>query len=118
MLAAARQAFAAQTSRIRAALMGGTALESDETGLRVGKQNWWLWVFHHKDNAVFVAEASRGKCVPQAFLGEWRPDYWISDRYSAQLGWAAKDNQICLAHLIRGVRSHIRSHLRDICADI
>jgi transposase len=109
MLAAAREAFAAQTSRIRAALMGGTALESDETGLRVGKQNWWLWVFHHQDNAVFVAEPSRGKCVPQAFLGEWRPDYWISDRYGGQMGWAKTEHQVCLAHLIRDVQYTIEA---------
>src|SRR5208337_1600682 len=34
MLEAAREAFAAQTSRIRARLLSGTALCSDETGLR------------------------------------------------------------------------------------
>ena len=39
----------------------GTILQSDETGVRVGKKNWWLWVFHHEDSAVFVAEPSRGK---------------------------------------------------------
>ena len=104
MLDAARDAFARQTSLIRARLLSGTAMESDETGLRVGKRNWWLWVFHHQDSAVFVVEPSRGKCVPKAFLGEIRPDVWVSDRYGAQLGWAAKDNQVCLAHLIRDVQ--------------
>jgi transposase len=34
MLDAARGAFAAQTSAIRARLLSGTALQSDETGLR------------------------------------------------------------------------------------
>lgn len=104
MLEAARDAFSVQTSRIRARLLCGTAMESDETGLRVGKRNWWLWVFHHKDNAVFVVEPSRGKAVPEAFLGEHRPDFWVSDRYGAQLGWAAKENQVCLSHLIRDVQ--------------
>jgi len=104
MLDAARDAFARQTSLIRARLLSATAMESDETGLRVGKRNWWLWVFHHKDNAVFVVEPTRGKCVPKAFLGEHRPDFWVSDRYGAQLGWAAKENQVCLAHLIRDVQ--------------
>jgi Transposase IS66 family len=89
--------------------MGGSALESDGTGQRVGKRNRWLWVFHHKDNAVFVADPSRGKCVPQAFLGEWRPNYWISDRYGGQMGWAAKDNQVCLVHLIRDVQYAIEA---------
>jgi transposase len=104
MLGAARRPFATQTSLIRARLMCATALESDETGLRVGKKNWWLWVFHHKDNAVFVVEPSRGKCVVAAFLGEHRPDYWVSDRYGGQMGWAQKENQVCLAHLIRDVQ--------------
>ena len=74
-----RKPFAAQTSLIKARLMAGTALASDETGMRVGKANWWLWVFHHRDSAVFVADNHRSKAVVEAFLGDWRPDYWISD---------------------------------------
>ena len=104
VLDAARDAFARQTSRIRARLMSGTVLQSDETGLRVGKRNWWLCVFHHDDSAVFKVEPSRGKCVVATFLGEFRPDFWVSDRYGAQMGWAAKENQVCLAHLIRDVQ--------------
>ena len=84
--------------------MAGSALASDETGMRVGKANWWLWVFHHADSAVFTAVKHRSKAVVEEFLGGWRPDYWISDRYCAQMGWAAKDNQVCLAHLIRDVQ--------------
>ena len=56
ILSASRKPFAAQTSLIKARLMAGTALASDETGMRVGKANWWLWVFHHRDSAVFVAD--------------------------------------------------------------
>ena len=104
MLAAARDPFAAQTSLIRAQLLSGTALESDETGVRVGKRNWWLWVFHHKDSAVFIADPSRGKSVVATFLGDLRPAFWVSDRYGGQLGWATKENQVCLAHLIRDVQ--------------
>jgi transposase len=104
VLEATRDAFARQTSRIRARLMSGTVLQSDETGLRVGKRNWWLWVFHHADSAVFIVEPSRGKCVVATFLGEFRPDFWVSDRYGAQMGWAAKENQVCLAYLIRDVQ--------------
>ena len=43
------------------------------------------------------------------FLGEVRPDYWLSDRYGGQLGWAAKDNQVCLAHLIRDAQYAIEA---------
>jgi len=96
--------FAVQTSLIKAQLLAGTALASDETGMRVGKANWWLWVFHHGDSAVFVADAHRSKAVVQAFLGERRPDYWISDRLVSQMGWAKREHQVCLAHLIRDVQ--------------
>jgi transposase len=104
MLDAARDAFAAQTNAIRARLLSGTALESDETGLRVGKKNWWLWLFHHDNSAVFVAKPSRAKTVVADFLGGFRPDFWVSDRYGGQMGWANKANQVCLAHLIRDVQ--------------
>jgi transposase len=104
MLDASREAFAAQTNLIRARLLSGTALESDETGLRVGKKNWWLWVFHHENSAVFVAKPSRAKTVVADFLGGFRPDFWVSDRYGGQMGWAKKANQVCLAHLIRDVQ--------------
>jgi len=104
MLRASGAAFAAQREAIRARLLSGTVLQSDETGLRVGKANWYLWVFHHEDNAVFVAKPTRAQTVVADFLGDVRPDYWVSDRYAGQMGWATKDHQVCLAHLIRDVQ--------------
>ena len=59
ILSAGRKPFAVQTSLIKARLLAGTALASDETGMRVGKANWWLWVFHHGDSAVFGASGRR-----------------------------------------------------------
>jgi transposase len=104
ILDASRKAFSAQTCLIKARLLAGTVMASDETGLRVGKANWWLWVFHHADSAVFVADRHRSKAVVERFLGEHRPDYWISDRYGGQMGWARREQQVCLAHLIRDVQ--------------
>ncbi len=104
MLDDSRQAFAWQASLIRQHLLAGTALQSDETSMRVGKRTWWTWVFHHADSACFVIRPSRGSAVVAAFLGEVRPDYWVSDRYGAQMGWAAKEQQVCLAHLLRDVQ--------------
>ena len=99
-----RPAFVAQTSLIKARLLMGTALASDETGVRVGNANWWLWVFHHADNALFVIDPHRSKEVVETFLGEWRPDFWLSDRLGSQMGWAQRGHQVCLAHLIRDVQ--------------
>lgn len=109
ILNASHKPFAAQTELIKARLLAGAALASDETGMRVGKANWWLWVFHHAGSAVFVAAKHRSKAVVQEFLGGWRPDYWISDRYGGQMGWAKKENQVCLAHLIRDARYAIEA---------
>jgi Transposase IS66 family. len=109
ILDASREPFATQTSLIKARLLAGTALASDETGMRVGKGNWWLWVFHYADSAVFIAAKHRSKAVVHAFLGDWRPDYWISDRYGGQMGWATREHQVCLAHLIRDVQYAIDS---------
>ena len=104
MLAAGAAPFRAAVSLIKARLLAGTALASDETGVRVGRANWWLWVFHHGDSAVFVAAARRSRAVVEAFLGDHRPAFWTSDRYGAQAGWATKGHQVCLAHLIRDVQ--------------
>ena len=101
ILADSQSVFARQASLIRARLLASSILESDETSVRVGKRTWWTWVFHHADDCCFVIRPSRGKDVVAEFLGEVRPDYWVSDRLAAQMGWAGKDNQVCLAHLIR-----------------
>ena len=97
-------AFAKQTSLIKARLLSGTALACDETGLRVGKANFWQWIFHHGDSAVFVVDPHRSKAVVAQSLSEFRPDFWLSDRLGSQMGWARRGHQVCLAHLIRDAR--------------
>jgi transposase len=104
MLDAARGAFARQTSHIRARLMPGTILQSGETGLRAGKRNWRPRVFHHDGSAVFVIGPPRGKKAAGGVPGAFRPGFRVPDRYGGQMGWAGTNNQVCLAHLIRGVQ--------------
>jgi len=101
ILKAARERFHAASAAIRARLLSASAICSDETGLRVGKRSWWLWVFHHGKDAYFLAHPRRGKTAVEQFLGAVRPDAWVSDRFGAQNGWAKKDHQVCLAHLLR-----------------
>ncbi len=97
ILAASAKPFLTATEHIKARLFA------------VGKANWWLWVFHHADSAVFVADKHRSKAAVEAFLGNHRPDYWISDRYGGQMGWARREHQVCLAHLIRDVQYAIEA---------
>jgi transposase len=100
----ARKPVAATVRAIAAELLAGSCLASDETGVRVGKKTGWLWIFHHGSAAVFRIALSRGKDVVEGFLGEHRPDFWLSDRLGSQMGWAKKAQQVCLAHLIRDAR--------------
>jgi transposase len=124
ILKAGQNAFSKQTDRFKADLMAGTVIASDETGMRVGKINRWLWVFHHGPTALFLGNQSRSKAVVEDFLGDWRPDFWVSDRYGGQMGWATKDHQFCLAHLLRDVQYAIDGgdtvlapRLRDLLID-
>ena len=127
ILKAGQAAFSEQAARFKADLKTGQVIASDETGKRVGKTNRWLWVFHHGPTALFLGNQSRSKAVVEAFLEDWRPDFWVSDRYGGQMGWAAKDHQFCLAHLLRDVQYAIdggdtvlapklRTLLIDACA--
>jgi len=109
MLEASGSAFARQTSLIRDRLLSGTTLQSDETSARVGKKTWWTWVFHNGDSACFLIQPSRGKAVVGEFLGAMRPDFWVSDRLGAQMGWAKTGHQACLAHLLRDVQYAIEA---------
>ena len=68
MLDDSKQAFARAASLIRARLLAGTILASDETSVRVGKRNWWTWVFHHDDSACFVIDPHRSRAVVESFL--------------------------------------------------
>ena len=104
MLDGSRAAFAGQASLIRATLLSSTILQSDETSVRVGKRTWWNWVFHHADSACFLIHPNRSRAVVEEFLGDVRPDFWVSDRLASQMGWATKGHQVCLAHLLRDVQ--------------
>jgi transposase len=74
-------------------------------------------VFHHAHSAVFAVDPSRSKAVVSAFLGDFRPDIWVSDRFGAQMGWA-DESQVCLAHLIGDVQYAIDTGDTVLAPDI
>ena len=96
-------AFAHQVVGIKARLFSSTVMSSDETTVRVNKRDWWQWVFQNADACLHLIRPSRGKDVPGEFLGEFRPDFWVSDRLGSQQGWSKVDWQVCLSHQLRDV---------------
>jgi len=73
---------------------------SDETGARVKGKNEWEWVFHTEEVALHVIRPNRGAAVVEEVMGGHRPQFWVSDLYSAQQGHG-EAWQICLAHQLR-----------------
>ncbi|ACL55595.1 IS66-like element ISMno4 family transposase [Methylobacterium nodulans] len=84
------------------ALRRAAVVASDETGVRIEGCTAYHWVFRSAEAVVHHASPTRGAVVVHEMMDGHRPVVWISDRYTAQQGHAAK-HQTCLAHLARDV---------------
>jgi transposase len=80
----------------------GKWVGSDETGLRVTAQRWWLWVWQHAQAVYYAISPRRGYDVVKEHFGEAYQGYLVHDCWSAQNNTVAKaGHQQCHAHLIR-----------------
>src|SRR5712675_2040667 len=68
MLDDSKQAFARAANLIRARLLAGTILQSDETSVRVGKRTWWTWGIPPRRGRLLrhpsQPQQGRGRTVP------------------------------------------------------
>src|SRR5215213_1630063 len=95
----ARPTYEAIGAQVRA----GPVIGSDETGARVAGKTAWQWVFQTPEASYHVIVPRRNAEVIAAFLGEARPEGWVSDLWSPQLRVDAATHQICLSHQIRNL---------------
>jgi len=95
----ARPTYEAIGAEVRA----GPVIGSDETGARVAGKTAWQWVFQTPEASYHVIVPRRNAEVIAAFLGETRPESWVSDLWSPQLQVDAQTHQICLSHQIRNL---------------
>jgi transposase len=95
----ARPTYDAIGAQVRA----GPVIGSDETGARVAGKTAWQWVFQTPDASYHVIVPRRNAEVIAAFLGDTRPEGWVSDLWSPQVQVDAQTHQICLAHQIRNL---------------
>jgi transposase len=86
-----------------AAVRASPVIGSDETGARVAGKTAWHWVFQTPEASYHVIVPRRNADVIAAFLGDTRPEGWVSDLWSPQLNVDAQTHQICLAHQIRNL---------------
>jgi transposase len=95
----ARPTYEAIGAEVRA----GPVIGSDETGARVAGKTAWQWVFQTPAASYHVIVPRRNAEVISAFLGDTRPEGWVSDLWSPQLQVDADTHQICLSHQIRNL---------------
>ncbi len=100
MLKRSTEPFAAEATRIEAEVRGACVIASDETSARVLGQSCWQWVFSCSTAVSHRIAATRAKAVVEDFLGDAKPQVWVSDRYGGQMGHAAL-HQACLPHILR-----------------
>jgi transposase len=75
----------------------------DETGWRVGGDNWWLWIFQNAEVSYYTIDEHRSSGVVQGVLGEEFGGTLVSDFYSAYGPVVAESKQKCLSHLLRDI---------------
>lgn len=92
--------FDARVNEILERIRRSRLICSDETSARVKGKNEWEWVFQNEDVALHVIRPSRGGVVVEEIMGGHRPQFWVSDLYSAQQGHG-EQWQVCLAHQLR-----------------
>jgi len=90
-----------QAERIREQVRASPVVGSDETSARVNGRTHWQWVFQTPTASYHLIVPRRHGAVVQDFLGDARPETWVSDLWKPQLGAAAERHQICLAHQLR-----------------
>src|SRR4051812_5006222 len=95
----ARPTYEAIGAEVRA----GPVIGSDETGARVAGTTAWQWVFQTPEASYHAIVPRRNAEVIAAFLGDARPEGWVSDLWSPQLQVDAETHQICLSHQIRNL---------------
>lgn len=95
-------------SGIKQNIQNAKVVGSDESGIKVNKDNFWTWAWQTETETFIKIVPSRGFCVidnefpngfPQAIL--------VSDSLGAQLKTQALLHQLCLAHLLRELNAFI-----------
>ena len=84
MLRRAARPFAIEADAIAEPVRTSPVIASDETSARVCGKTWWQWVFGSATAIYHTIVPTRGKVVPVEFLGDAKPQVWISDRLAAR----------------------------------
>jgi len=94
-----------EVGSIQESVRHSAVIHCDETGSRVGGQNWWEWVFCTLTGVLHVIRFNRSADVIRDVMSEHQAQVWVSDCLPAQLKAPAQQHQICLAHQLRNLQA-------------
>jgi transposase len=80
-------------------------LHADETGWRVNGKTHWLWCFGNPDLTFYIIDRSRGSPALQEFFTEHFAGVLVTDFWGAYNAVSCADRQMCLAHLLRELKT-------------
>ncbi len=78
----------------------------DESGVKINGSKAWFWVFQNPLYTFIKVAYSRGyKTITETFSNGFPISIYVSDSLAAQLKINTKAKQLCLAHLMRELKS-------------
>jgi transposase len=83
------------------AVQGATVAHADETGWRHPNERAWWWVAVTEVGTLFVEHDERRHAASRARIGDAFEGSLVSDRWSADEGYALARRHVCWAHLAR-----------------
>jgi transposase len=84
-------------------LRAGAYVNADETGLRVGGVNHWLWALTNPDCTLYQVDKRRSSAVVRRVLGERYAGHVISD-FLPTYNQLPYKSQKCIPHLLRDIQ--------------
>ena len=97
--------FGKDYEAIKELIRNAKVVYADETGWRMGGENWWLWCFVSERGIQYLLEDTRGKGVAKQALGDKTDRVIVSDGYAAYKNLPG-DKQQCWVHLLRSAKLH------------
>jgi hypothetical protein len=79
---------------IKAQVIAGEVMRSDETSARVKGHNWWQWVFLSEPGISHTIVPTRSFAEITAVMGQLVVKVWVCDCYGAQLKAPAKPGAV------------------------
>jgi transposase len=75
---------------------------SDETGVKVGGEKHWAWVWQNEDATFITITDNRGqRSITENFENGFENAVLVHDCWKSHFNTSAASHQICIAHLLR-----------------